>query len=465
MNRDLAIRALALYAPVAAFAMLWIWRRPFDGRSRDDARRFCAALLLAVAWNAAALFAVNAVAPAAGWWTFGANRGVLAGMPVDLYLGWIVWWGAVPLLAGPALPLPAVVAVMGALDLWLMPLSAPVVRLEGRWYLGEAVALAAALVPSQLLARWTLNGTRLHWRAALQAVAFSVLMLFVLPTAVLEQTGRTWEAVFDRTPGVQSLMLQLIAIPGVLALSAVQEFVRRGRGTPLPYDPPGTLVTSGPYAYVANPMQLGMAVAFAGWAVMIGSVWMLAACAMAVAYGAGLAAWHEHADLGVRFGEPWRAYRRQVATWRPRWRPFTASTDRLYVAETCGLCRGVGAWLASRGVAGVDLLAAEDHPTRRLTRMTYEPADGGPADEGIAAFARAIERIHFGWAWVGMLIRLPVVRPFLQLVVDASGGYARPVAHVTRQNAASRGAREDSKSTPRFPTRSTARCRLQRRRA
>lgn len=45
--------------------------------------------------------------------------------------------------------------------------------------------------------------------------------------------------------------------------------------------------------------------------------------------------------------------------------------------------------------------------------------------EGISAFARSLEHMHLRWAWLGMFIRLPIVRSLLQILVDASGGYAR----------------------------------------
>jgi len=56
--------------------------------------------------------------------------------------------------------------------------------------------------------------------------------------------------------------------------------------------------------------------------------------------------------------------------------------------------------------------------------MTYE-AEDGTREEGVAAFARAVERIHLGWAFVGWAIRLPVARHVLQAVMDVSGAGPR----------------------------------------
>jgi protein-S-isoprenylcysteine O-methyltransferase Ste14 len=432
MDRVLAVRALALYLPIAAALALWCWRQLASPKPLANAG---AGVVLASAWNATALLLLSFVATRAGWWEFHVTGGLFAGIPLDFYLGWIVLWGAVPLLGFPSLPLPLVAAAMVGIDLLVMPLCEPVVSLGPSWLIGEAAAVAIVLVPAQCAGRWTMTGTFLERRALLQVVAFSGLVLLVIPIAVLEQAGGSWRPLLDRSPRWNVFFAQLFALPAILGLSAVQEFVLRGRGTPIPYDPPGRLVTSGPYAYLANPMQLATLLVFLVCAVMVESPWLVAGSVMTLAYGVGLAGWHEDEDLVARFGEPWVAYRRAVRRWWPRWRPFDPSSHpgsrsplraRLYVAQGCPTCRGIGAWLIRQNPIGLDIVAAELHPTRDLQRLTYEPADQGhPEDEGVAALARALEHIHFGWAFAGMFIRLPIVRGLLQLLVDASGGHRR----------------------------------------
>jgi len=67
------------------------------------------------------------------------------------------------------------------------------------------------------------------------------------------------------------------------------------------------------------------------------------------------------------------------------------------------------------------MMAAEDHPSRNLTRITYDPMDGTPPEEGVAAFARGLEHLNFAWAYVGACLRLPVIRQLVQLLLDAGG--------------------------------------------
>jgi hypothetical protein len=210
-------------------------------------------------------------------------------------------------------------------------------------------------------------------------------------------------------------------------VAAVHEFATRGGGTPLPYDPPARLVRSGPYAYVANPMQLSAALVLAAWGALTGHPWVIAVGAMSAVYSAGIAGWDEGEDMRRRFGEPWAAYRRGVRAWLPRWRPWHPSLDGerpdvLYVSAECGRCSELGRMIEAMRPVGLVVVPAEEHPSRDLTRITYAPADGGAEEDGVAAFARALEHVNLACAMLGMALRLPIIRPLLQLIVDASGG-------------------------------------------
>ena len=159
----LLVRAGSVYVAAVPTSAAWLWRRP-------DARSMTGALLGAI-WNVPALLALNVIAARIGWWRFDAHGGLLLGVPVDLLLSWSVLWGALPALAFPSLSLTALTAMALGVDLVLMPAASPVVRLGESWLVGEAVCLAAAFVPGQLLARWTMRDSHLHGRAVLQILA------------------------------------------------------------------------------------------------------------------------------------------------------------------------------------------------------------------------------------------------------------------------------------------------------
>lgn len=413
MAEPAVIRALAFYGPVAVVIAVATVTRP-------DRRRAGAALLAGL-WNLTALLAVNVVAVQAGWWAFGTTGGELAGVPVDLVLGWALLWGVLPALLPVRVPAFAVVAGLLWADLILMPLGRPVIVLAEDWLAGEALAMAAALVPGLVLARLTIGDRRLAVRVAMQFVLFGALAGGVATAAVLAATGRTASRLDVGHPLVQ-LALQAIVVLALPGLAAVRELARRGGGTPFPYDPPARLVTTGPYAYVANPMQLSMTLALVAWGALLGSWGIVGLAVTGAAFAAGIAGWHESLELEERHGEEWHAYRRRMAVWRPRWRPWAgpAGPAALYVAPGCDPCQGVGRWVSRRRPVGLDIRPATEAP-RPLTRLGYFGPDGHE-EAGVAAFARALEHLHLGWAMLAWVLLLPGVGWFVQLMVDAVGG-------------------------------------------
>src|SRR5258708_27078123 len=89
------------------------------------------------------------------------------------------------------------------------------------------------------------------------------------------------------------------------------------------------------------------------------------------------------------------------------------------------MCSEVGLWFARRGARQLVIVAAETHPSGALRRITYDPGDGNRTACGVEAVARALEHIHLGWALIGFALRLPLLCPLAQLLVDASGGEPR----------------------------------------
>ena len=439
MDHTTVVRASALYLPLCATGIAWLARSPAPHRREG------AAALLATAWNVPALLALHVAAVRFGWWSYGVRDATVAGFPVDLYLGWAVAWGALPSLVGRRLPLVAVVILAVLVDVFAMPRLEPVVHLSDTWLWGEAVAILVCLLPAQMLSVMTRLDIGLPRRAALQAAAFAGLALGVLPTAILEASGGSWTPLLSRRGWLTGMAVQVLVAAALLGVSAVQEFAVRGRGTPLPFDPPKHLVTTGPYRYVRNPMQLSAALVLAGWGAMLESWWVAAAGLMAVVYGAGFATGDERGDLERRFGDAWRMYARSVRSWIPRWRPVDSAVApsealgaanpperavraTLYVAEACGPCSEVRAWFEARHPVGLAIVAAECHPTRSLTRITYDPGDGTGDSMGVAALGRALEHVNLGWAMAGMFVRLPGVCWLLQVVTDASGGGPKRVS-------------------------------------
>lgn len=409
------LRALAFTLPALATVAAVL---SVPGRSR-----VLGALLLAFTWNLTTLPLVNAVALELGWWAFLAEGPLLLGMPVDLLFGWALLWGpACAAVHRRGAPLIVLVGFALFLDWWWMPALEPLLQLGDRWLLGEALLLAGCLLPGLLFARWTETDRHLPLRVALHLVQFAGLIGLLLPHTVLLHTDGSWAPLLalDR-PGA-SVAVQLFALLALPGLSAVLEFAQRGGGTPVPFDGPVRHVTSGPYAYLRNPMQASTAALFLALGAALGSPWVAGIGAMAVVFGAGFAHWHEQGELSRRWSG-WTDWCAAVRPWWPRWRPHVPEPSVLWVARSCGPCQQVAAWLTARGPTGMAIRPAEEHP-EALRRMRYEAADGH-VDDGLGALARALEHLHLGWALLGFALRLPGIRQTLTVLIDASGGGPR----------------------------------------
>src|SRR5437588_776244 len=173
VNRVLLVRGLGLYLPIMAAGALAV--------VRPRTLRVFPAGLLGFIWTLPSLLALQLLNLHFGWWQFPVRDGLFRSMPLDLYLGWAVLWGVVPCLAFRAAPVVVQCACFVALDLLLMPLSAPVVVLNHNWLIGELVGACLVLVPAQLLARWTLLDHKLALRAVAQVILAGGVFLFLVP--------------------------------------------------------------------------------------------------------------------------------------------------------------------------------------------------------------------------------------------------------------------------------------------
>ena len=260
----------------------------------------------------------------------------------------------------------------------------------------------------------------------MQVATAGAFFLWLVPTAAIAR-AESWDAVSSIPSWRLSMAAQILIVPIALGVRAVSEFVYRGRGTPIPYDPPRQLVTSGPYSYVRNPMQLSMVLIFVVGAVALWNPWLLASAAIAFAYSAGLASWHEGIDLESRFGKEWTNYRAEIRDWIPGRKPHIEDEAQLLVAFSCSTCSSVGRWFIARNPVGLTIAPAEDAKDAGLRRVTYISAGSEPI-RGVAAIARALEHIHLGWAITGWILALPGVTRFAQLIADVFGPSPHAVA-------------------------------------
>ncbi len=402
-------RNLTLAIPLVAVGIVVALRSSGDLAPLTRKQVASAALITAYVW-----VGVLAVEAATDWWAFTPGPTTFLDMPVETSLGWALAWGALPVLGGGRVL--AWVLPLTMIDLLAMPRLDALVSLGPRWWLGEALLVAVVLLPALIWGRATRHRRRLGLRVVLQMTTFSALVGWVAPTAVFTYDG-SWQNVVDHPYPVRATLLAAAVIVAVPALSAVLELARSGHGTPWPWDPPDRLVTTGPYAYLANPMQAGGCALLIVLALASGSLVLLALAGSAVVFSIVLAERHEETTLTSRWSD-YADYRRQVPTWIPRRRPYLAATSDLWVSRDCGLCRTVGQGIERMGPVGLQIRPAEEAGVP-LTRMRWVGAH--THDRGVAAFARALEHVGLAHAWLGWLLRLPGVTLMVQTVADSCG--------------------------------------------
>jgi protein-S-isoprenylcysteine O-methyltransferase Ste14 len=152
-------------------------------------------------------------------------------------------------------------------------------------------------------------------RALTYASLFIFLVLIFVPARLIERAG------IARPPGIGPVQVAGLAIgvPGAcLALWCVLTFIRAGRGTPAPFDPPRRLVTTGPYAYVRNPMYVGATLALLGAALFYGSIALAGYAGVFALITHVFVKVYEEPTLGSLFGGEYEEYRRRVGRWWPR---------------------------------------------------------------------------------------------------------------------------------------------------
>lgn len=156
---------------------------------------------------------------------------------------------------------------------------------------------------------------------AFAALPFTVTVL--VPLWIARRYGATvavgssaWQ-VAEQLMGLASLAVGLCLFGESLRL-----FIVKGRGTLAPWDPPRHLVVDGLYRFVRNPMISGVLFIVFGEALVLRSWphgWW------AVLFLCSNLVWiplFEEPQLQVRFGEPYREYRRHVRRFLPRLRPW-----------------------------------------------------------------------------------------------------------------------------------------------
>jgi protein-S-isoprenylcysteine O-methyltransferase Ste14 len=119
----------------------------------------------------------------------------------------------------------------------------------------------------------------------------------------------------------------LLVVGISLMRATITRFDDEGDGTLAPWDPTKTLVVSGPYRYVRNPMISGVVSNLLGEALLFRSPALACWGAAFFLVNAIYFPLAEEPGLERRFGDDYRRYKAAVPRWIPRLRPWHSDAD------------------------------------------------------------------------------------------------------------------------------------------
>jgi protein-S-isoprenylcysteine O-methyltransferase Ste14 len=287
--------------------------------------------------------ALDVVIVKLGFWTYRPMPFSLAGVPLDLHVNWALIWGfcLVWLYSRLRHLWKGWQGITAYLAIWVI-FTVFCDALLGRhlpflassstwWWLVDAVLLCVLLSVTLWVYHSILYlspSTKWQkWNCRIRSVLYVTSLIYVfyvyLPGIILSYTQN--EAVRPLLGLRDWRVLGIMMTPPVLLGTwAILCFSDAGKGTPIPLDPPLHLVTSGPYAFVRNPMQIaGMLLAMLlllYYPTMFIAVYVLDMALTATV----LMNLFERAQLENNFGDVYQAYTREVHNWMPRltaWQP------------------------------------------------------------------------------------------------------------------------------------------------
>jgi protein-S-isoprenylcysteine O-methyltransferase Ste14 len=145
-------------------------------------------------------------------------------------------------------------------------------------------------------------------------VVFWSVFLFAVPIgiSILEI-----EIGIQRFPPQRLLAAVTLLLFTLLTLWSAMTLAVVGEGTPMSFDPPRQLVTTGPYAYVRHPFVIGAIGQVVALGIALGSIPVIVYAAAALTFWYYGIRRREERGLEARFGEAVRDYFRRVRGFRP----------------------------------------------------------------------------------------------------------------------------------------------------
>jgi protein-S-isoprenylcysteine O-methyltransferase Ste14 len=121
----------------------------------------------------------------------------------------------------------------------------------------------------------------------------------------------------------------IIMLSGLVVMFfTISSFIKIGKGTLAPWSPTQKLVISGLFAYVRNPMIMGVLTVLIGESVAILSINIFTWAVHFFLINNIFFSLYEEPDLEKKFGEEYREYKKNVPRWIPRTTPFKPKAEK-----------------------------------------------------------------------------------------------------------------------------------------
>lgn len=305
MNPSIVRIAILMLPALAAFVL---------ELTHEYAPRRRSAVLFAGLWSFLAALCFNTFAVQENWWGFTPSGAALYGVPVDLMMAPGFVAGAATMLAQGKRGYFAGAALSAAAILLLYVPALGIVILHSHAAFGLALLVVAAVPPAWLLGYWTVNERQVYGRSFLQALIWATLLLWLLPSAALVNTGGDWAILSSQSP----LLFIPMLIPVAMIANALWVFAKYGDGTGFPYDPPKKLVTRGIYQYISNPTQLAICIAMGWWGLLLHSYVVMSCAPVAVLLFVVFKDVCNGSSNLCGNDPEWRSYHQRVPRWFPQ---------------------------------------------------------------------------------------------------------------------------------------------------
>ena len=161
----------------------------------------------------------------------------------------------------------------------------------------------------------------------LTPVQGSILFFFLAPGTMAGLlpyliSGWTFEPAFFGNDTTRFVGAALVFAACDIVIDSFARFAILGHGTPAPTNPTRSLIISGYYHHVRNPMYVAVAAAIFGQGILFGSEPVLAYGALFLVVCHAFVVLYEEPTLAKSFPEAFRAYRVNVPRWIPRVTPW-----------------------------------------------------------------------------------------------------------------------------------------------